>query len=73
MGYIPQVSRRSFVAGSVAAGGGFALGFHLPFGSSEALPMMPITGIGFCCARATSGHAIAAAPTTVMKRRRFTR
>jgi len=36
MGYIPQVNRRSFVAGSVASGAGFALGFHLPFGSGEA-------------------------------------
>jgi isoquinoline 1-oxidoreductase beta subunit len=36
MGYISQVNRRSFVAGSVAAGGAFALGFHLPFGPGQA-------------------------------------
>jgi isoquinoline 1-oxidoreductase subunit beta len=36
MGYIPQVNRRSFVVGSVAAGGAFTLGFHLPFGPREA-------------------------------------
>jgi isoquinoline 1-oxidoreductase subunit beta len=36
MSYNPQLNRRSFVAGGVAAGGGFALGFHLPFGSGDA-------------------------------------
>jgi isoquinoline 1-oxidoreductase subunit beta len=35
---ITKLSRRSFVVGSVAAGGGLALGFHLPFGSAAAQP-----------------------------------
>jgi uncharacterized protein YchJ len=34
---------------------------------------MPITGIAGCCARAASGHAAAAPPSTVMKSRRLTR
>jgi len=32
----PKLSRRSFVVGSAAAGGGLALGFHLPLGSASA-------------------------------------
>jgi len=32
-----RLSRRTFVAGSAAIGGGLALGFHLPFGPGEAL------------------------------------
>src|SRR5215467_3591193 len=32
----------------------------------------PITGIAACCARAASGHAAAAPPTSVMNSRRFT-
>jgi isoquinoline 1-oxidoreductase subunit beta len=35
---ITKLSRRSFVVGSAAAGGGLALGFHLPFGSAAAQP-----------------------------------
>jgi isoquinoline 1-oxidoreductase beta subunit len=35
---ITKLSRRSFVVGSVAAGGGLARGFHLPFGSAAAQP-----------------------------------
>jgi isoquinoline 1-oxidoreductase beta subunit len=31
-----EVSRRSFVVGSAAAGGGLALGFHLPLGAASA-------------------------------------
>jgi uncharacterized protein YchJ len=34
---------------------------------------MPITGIADCCARAASGHAAAAPPSSVMKARRFIR
>jgi hypothetical protein len=33
----------------------------------------PITGIAGCCARAASGHAAAAQPSSVMNSRRFTR
>jgi hypothetical protein len=33
----------------------------------------PITGIGTCCAPATSGHAAAAPPSSVMNSRRLTR
>jgi isoquinoline 1-oxidoreductase beta subunit len=33
-----NLSRRSFVVGSAAAGGGLALGFHLSFGSAAAQP-----------------------------------
>jgi isoquinoline 1-oxidoreductase subunit beta len=33
-----KVSRRSFVVGSAAAGGGLALGFHLPLGAASAQP-----------------------------------
>jgi isoquinoline 1-oxidoreductase subunit beta len=33
-----EVSRRSFVVGSAAVGGGLALGFHLPFGAASAQP-----------------------------------
>jgi isoquinoline 1-oxidoreductase beta subunit len=31
-----RLSRRGFVLGAAAAGGGFALGFHLPFGAAHA-------------------------------------
>jgi hypothetical protein len=40
-------------------------------GPGEPLWRNPITGIVFCCPRAASGHAIAAAPRRVMKVRRF--
>jgi isoquinoline 1-oxidoreductase beta subunit len=33
-----KLSRRSFVVGSAAAGGGLALGFHLPLGTAAAQP-----------------------------------
>ena len=33
----------------------------------------PITGIAGCCARAASGHAAAAPPSSVMNSRRFIR
>ncbi|MBV9968834.1 MAG: xanthine dehydrogenase family protein molybdopterin-binding subunit, partial [Xanthobacteraceae bacterium] len=33
-----KLSRRTFVVASAAAGGGLALGFHLPFGSAAAQP-----------------------------------
>src|SRR5271166_859320 len=33
-----KLSRRGFVVGSAAAGGGLALGFHLPLGSAAAQP-----------------------------------
>jgi uncharacterized protein YchJ len=33
--------------------------------------MNPITGIADCCARAASGHAAAAPPSSVMKSRPF--
>ena len=36
MTYMPQVSRRSFVASAAALGGGLALGFHLPTGVAPA-------------------------------------
>jgi isoquinoline 1-oxidoreductase beta subunit len=32
-----KLSRRTFMVGSAAAGGGLALGFHLPFGLSPAM------------------------------------
>src|SRR3954471_9708146 len=32
MNFIPKMNRRSFVAGAAAVGGGFALGFNVPFG-----------------------------------------
>jgi isoquinoline 1-oxidoreductase beta subunit len=32
MNHMPRINRRSFVVGAAAAGGGFALGFSLPFG-----------------------------------------
>ena len=32
----PQVSRRSFLAGAAAIGGGFSLGFRIPFGVAAA-------------------------------------
>ncbi|MEA2947495.1 MAG: isoquinoline 1-oxidoreductase subunit beta [Alphaproteobacteria bacterium] len=35
-GNSPKLSRRTFVVGSAAAGGGLALGFHLPFGIDPA-------------------------------------
>jgi len=37
MNYVPKMNRRSFVAGAAAVGGGFALGFQLPFGADVAL------------------------------------
>src|SRR5262249_55207228 len=36
-------------------------------------PRNPITGMAGCCARAASGHAAAAPPSSVMNVRRFTR
>jgi isoquinoline 1-oxidoreductase subunit beta len=36
-GKAAQLSRRTFVVGSAAAGGGLALGFNLPFGAAPAL------------------------------------
>src|SRR5262249_38867695 len=36
MTYMPQISRRSFVASIAALGGGLALGFHLPTGDAPA-------------------------------------
>ena len=38
---------------------------------AEAVPKNPITGIAACCARAASGHATAAPPSSVMNSRRF--
>ena len=32
MTHMPQISRRFFITSSAAAGGGLALGFHLPAG-----------------------------------------
>src|SRR6185295_12994989 len=32
MNFVPKMNRRSFVAGAAAVGGGFALGFNVPFG-----------------------------------------
>jgi isoquinoline 1-oxidoreductase subunit beta len=40
-----KVSRRGFVVGSAAAGGGLALGFHLPFGSASAQPQAAAKGV----------------------------
>src|SRR5882757_5817627 len=34
MNAMPKMNRRSFVAGAAAVGGGFALGFQVPFGST---------------------------------------
>jgi isoquinoline 1-oxidoreductase beta subunit len=36
MNCMPKINRRTFVASAAAAGGGLALGFHLPFGAAEA-------------------------------------
>ena len=36
MTYMPQLSRRSFVASVAAVGGGLALGFRLPVGPAPA-------------------------------------
>jgi len=36
MNYMPKISRRSFVVGSAALGGGLALGFELPFAPTAA-------------------------------------
>jgi hypothetical protein len=38
----------------------------------EPLLRKPITGVAGCCARAASGHATAAPPTSVMNSRRLT-
>jgi isoquinoline 1-oxidoreductase subunit beta len=32
MNYMPKMNRRSFIVGAAAAGGGFSLGFQVPFG-----------------------------------------
>src|SRR5262249_6747755 len=40
--------------------------------AAEAASRKPITGIAGCCARAASGHAAAAPPSSVMNVRRFT-
>ncbi len=47
MNYLPKISRRSFVIGSAAAGGGLAIGFDLPFGpkSAEAAANGPELGV----------------------------
>src|SRR5262249_25556359 len=39
--------------------------------SGDLLLMNPITGVAGCCARAASGHTIAAPPSSVMNWRRF--
>jgi isoquinoline 1-oxidoreductase beta subunit len=39
-----KLSRRSFVAGSAAFGGGLALGFHVPFGPDSALAQSAANG-----------------------------
>ena len=36
MNYMPKMNRRAFVVNAAAAGGGLALGFHLPFGPDAA-------------------------------------
>ena len=36
MTYMPRMNRRAFVIGATAAGGGFALGFALPYGPQAA-------------------------------------
>src|SRR5262245_47867095 len=41
------------------------------YGSGDALLRNPITGIVACCARAASGHATAAPPSSVMNSRRL--
>ena len=38
MNHIPQISRRSFVVGASAIGGGLALGLHIPFGAETVRP-----------------------------------
>ena len=35
MNYVPHISRRSFVIGAAATGGGLALGFNIPLGESK--------------------------------------
>jgi len=35
MNFMPKINRRGFVVGAVAAGGGLALGFDLPFGGPD--------------------------------------
>ena len=34
MNYAPKMNRRSFIASAAAVGGGFALGFEIPYGPS---------------------------------------
>src|ERR1700730_5417794 len=36
MTYMPKIDRRTFLMSAAAAGGGLALGFHLPFGPEAA-------------------------------------
>ncbi|MDO8397961.1 MAG: molybdopterin-dependent oxidoreductase [Bradyrhizobium sp.] len=47
MNYLSKISRRSFVIGSAAAGGGLAIGFDLPFGpkSAQASASEPELGV----------------------------
>ena len=40
MNFIPKMNRRSFIATSVAAGGGLAIGLNLPFGGPDAMSML---------------------------------
>jgi hypothetical protein len=35
MNYMPKMDRRTFVVNAAAAGGGLAIGFHLPFGPDQ--------------------------------------
>ena len=37
MTHLPKLARRSFLAGAAAIGGGLSLGFHVPWGATEAL------------------------------------
>jgi len=39
-----NISRRKFIVGSAAAGGGLALGFNLPFGVEPAAAQGPAAG-----------------------------
>jgi hypothetical protein len=41
------------------------------FGAIDVVPRNPITGIAGCCARAATGHAAAALPSSVMNWRRL--
>ena len=70
----PAIFDRNVAAVDVArlgAGPGESRASWLHMVQCEALLRYPITGIAGCCARAASGHAAAAPPSSVMNSRRL--